>query len=128
MKEYKVGDRLLFRKSDEERAWAEVTHVGTGDPLVPVYYMVRVEGEVGGFLIRPSAIVDLEQVSADASAALDRMRERDLKRSDMLMELLGRLGYWASVGGYVRYSESGRAHHADLQGLVDEFLGRIRDL
>lgn len=130
-REYKIGESILFKRPNLPNAWGRVTSITrnakTGDPIS--YTVAEDETQVG-YLVKISGVVDLEQVAADASAALDRMARRDRERGDLLMHLLGRLSHYAEYGGVIQYHGEYSEDRQELlvRELVDEYTAKASAL
>lgn len=117
------GDVVCFLKPDGDKQFGTIQDVHLDRGGKGVSYMVK--GDDGyGYHIRPNAIVDLAQVSRDATAALEKFARQDRARADLLSELLGKLSYYADRLGHVRYMVEGKIYRADLRELVDEYLAK----
>lgn len=127
MKEYKTGDSICFKNTAGERKFGEV-RFQLSRPEEGLYgYEVREEGEDGYIhTIHLSQIVDFEEISRKAGAALDRWHAEDRRKADLLSELLGRLGYYADHGGRIDYaSEYSETRTMEpVSELVAEFTAR----
>lgn len=128
-REYKVGQTLPFRRPDGTLTWGEVKYVDTDDAISPVSYTVKADDDYA-YIISADLVVDLDRVSADASAALDRIARRDRERGDLLMYLLGTLSAYARRGGAIEYRNeySQNIESKSLQELVDEYMAKATEI
>lgn len=108
MKQHKIGDSVYYRRSmrSTDAVWGQVVEVQRGLTQGEVLlYIVRPDHDTGARVhISPTAIIDLDGVSEAAGAALERGRQQDRAKSEMLDYLLGELNYYAERDGEIRYT------------------------
>jgi hypothetical protein len=128
MKEYKTGDSICFRSHDDDRLrWGKVLfRLGRGD----TYYGYEIEEDGEGLLhtVMNDRVVDLAEISGQASAALDRIHAEDRRQAGLLHHLLGALSFYAKQGGEITYrSPSGRHESVPVADLLAKYQARADD-
>lgn len=104
MKEYKIGDSICFRDVGGTSTWGRVTAVNFAFGSFDLRgYDVQPGGRIS-----LDQVIDLEQISADAGAALDRIHAEARRKADLLYELLGELSFYGDRKGQIDYYTSYR--------------------
>jgi len=127
MKTYKPGSSIYFSWDDGSREWGRVVDLYVDDEGAPSAYEVIRDSDGTQIRIDADRVIDLERVSADAGAALERIHAEAQRRADLLYELLGRLGFWASYEAQIRYRSGGKWVSTEVSDLLSEFRTRANN-
>ena len=126
MKTYAAGDSVCFKSHEGDKMrWGTVMfRLGRGDDYYG--YEIQEDGDEGLIhTVMNDRVVDLEDISRQAGAALDRIHAEDRRQAGLLHELLGALIFYANHGGEIAYqSGSNRWDYAPVSKILNEFKAK----